>query len=160
MKKLLLVIDMQKGFINENTIFLIDKIRDLLNNDYFDKIAFTKFINYSDSYFVKKMNYKRCMDKNDCEIVIDTLDNKVLEKGKYSVFNDEFRDYIMENKISEIYLAGVDTDACVLSTAFDLFENGYDVYVLKDYCASSGGISYHEAAISILKRNIGKKQVI
>lgn len=54
MKKLLLVIDMQKGFINENTNFLIDKIRDLLNNDYFDKIAFTKFINYSDSYFVKK----------------------------------------------------------------------------------------------------------
>ena len=107
---------MQKGFINENTNFLIDKIRDLLNNDYFDKIAFTKFINYSDSYFVKKMNYKRCMDKNDCEIVIDTLDNKVLEKGKYSVFNDEFRDYIMENKISEIYLAGVDTDACAIDS--------------------------------------------
>ena len=31
-----------------------------------------------------------------------------------------------ENKIKDIYLCGIDTDACVLKTAIDLFENNYN----------------------------------
>ena len=39
----------------------------------------------------------------------------------------------MENHIEQIYLCGIDTDACVFKTALDLFENEYDVYVLEKY---------------------------
>ena len=36
-------------------------------------------------------------------------------------------------------MCGVDIDCCVLKTAFDFFENDYNVFVLKDLCASTNG---------------------
>ena len=62
--------------------------------------------------------------------------------------------------IDKIYLCGIDTECCVLKTAFDLFENEYDVYVLKDYCACMCGTQRHNNAIEILKRNIGYDKII
>ena len=49
MKKLLLVIDAQKDFINENTKEYVNKIKELVLSDQFDDIAFTKFINDENS---------------------------------------------------------------------------------------------------------------
>ena len=57
-KNLLIVIDVQKNFINENTEFLIDKIYQLLNSHKFDDVVFTKFINEQDSPFYKVLNWK------------------------------------------------------------------------------------------------------
>ena len=54
----------------------------------------------------------------------------------------------------------IDTEYCVLKTTFDLFENEYDVYVLKDYCACMRGIERHNNATEILKRNIGLNKVM
>ena len=62
--------------------------------------------------------------------------------------------------LSKIYLCGIDTECCVLKTAFDLFENEYDVYVLQDYCACSKGIERHNNALQILRRNIGYDKII
>ena len=45
MKSLLLVIDLQKSFINENTKYLIDRINNLVNSSMYDYVIFTKFIN-------------------------------------------------------------------------------------------------------------------
>ena len=73
---------------------------------------------------------------------------------------EEFRQYIKDNDISKIFLCGIDTECCVLKTAFDLFEKEYDVYVLKDYCACMKGNERHNSAIEILQRNIGYDKVI
>ena len=53
MKNLLLVIDVQKAFINENTIQVVERIRDLINNNEYDNVIFTRFINYNDSIWVQ-----------------------------------------------------------------------------------------------------------
>lgn len=74
--------------------------------------------------------------------------------------NDELKNYIKENGISEIYLCGFDTDACVQKTALDLFEQNYDVYVLKDYCMSHAGKATHDFCINNLTRLIGKNRII
>lgn len=55
-KSLLLIVDIQKNFINENTSFLLDKINNLLNINKFDVVAFTKFINDEVSAFEKEIN--------------------------------------------------------------------------------------------------------
>ena len=70
------------------------------------------------------------------------------------------KDYIRENDISEIYLCGFDTDACIQKTAIDLFEQNYDVYVLKDYCMSHLGKETHDFHINNLARLIGKDRII
>ena len=160
MKKLLLVIDVQNDFINDNTKDYVNKIEKLINSNKYDEIVFTKFINNENSKWYKELNYKGCIDKQGQDIVIDTQEYKIFEKTIYSALNNELRKFIKENDIEQIYLCGFDTDACVLKTALDLFENNYEVYVLKDYCMCSAGQKIHNETIENLKRLIGRKYVI
>lgn len=159
-KALLLIIDVQKNFINDNTKKIPNKITNLINKNHFDYIAFTKFINDEISNFYKILNYKGCINENDRKIVLDTQNNKVFTKRIYTAVNDEFKTYIKENEIEKVYLCGIDTDACVLKTAIDLFENNIDVKVIENCCMSHSGKRYHNYAIKMLKKLIGKESII
>ncbi len=88
-------------------------------------------------------------------ILVMNFDKKI-----YTAVNDELKDYIRENDISQIYLCGFDTDACIQKTAIDLFEQNYDVYVLKDYCMSHAWKEIHDLYIQNLSRLIGKNKII
>ena len=157
---LLLIIDVQKNFINDNTKKIPNKITNLINKNHFDYIAFTKFINDENSNFYKMLNYKGCINEDDRKIVFDTQNNKVFTKKIYTAVNDEFKTYIKENEIKKVYLCGIDTDACVLKTAIDLFENNIDVKVIENCCMSHSGKKYHNYAIKMLKKLIGKESII
>lgn len=156
----MLVIDVQNDFINDNTREYVSKIQELIDSNEYKNIAFTKFMNSKENILYKKLNYKGCMEEEGQRIVLETKENKVFEKTGYSALNIELEEYIKGNGISEIYLLGFDTDACVQKTALDLFENGYDVYVLKDYCMSSQGKELHDAIINNLKRLIGSDKIV
>lgn len=160
MKSLLLVIDLQNAFINDNTEKLPQKIKMLIENEQYDKIVFTRFLNADNSIFVQKLNYDRCINDEDRKIVIDTKSNKVFDKTIYSAVNNDLIEFINESGIEQIYLCGIDTECCVLKTAFDLFELGYNIYILKDYCGCTHGKIRHNNALNILKRNIGKEYII
>ena len=160
MSKLLLVIDIQRDFVNENTSSTLNKIKMLVDSKKYDVVAFTRFINDKNSIWYKKLNYKGCMTKDGQSIAIDNRNNKVFDKKIYTAVNDELKNYIRENDITEIYLCGFDTDACVQKTAIDLFEQNYDVYVLKDYCMSHAGKEIHDLYITNLARLIGKDRII
>lgn len=69
-------------------------------------------------------------------------------------------DFLMKNDVKEVYIAGIDTDCCVLKTAIDIFERNIRPIVLIDYCASNGGDESHRSAIRVLERTIGKKQIV
>ena len=158
MNILLLVIDMQQEFINENTNHLINKI-DKLKEEY-KNIIYTKFINSPKSRWVKDLNWNGCLTKESQKLVIDPKNNKIIEKEIYSSLNKELIEYINKNNISKIHICGIDTECCILKTALDLFENDYDVYVLEEYTSSMNGKTKHQNAIEILKRNIGENRVI
>lgn len=160
MKKMLLVIDLQKSFINPNTEFLISKIDSLVNSGSYDLVVFTKFINDNDSMWVKKLNYKGCISLEDRKIMIDTKDNIVLEKSLYTAYSDNLINLINLFMIDEVHLCGIDTECCVLKTAFDLFENGYNIKVLSGYSACTHGEESNKNALDIIARNIGKSNVI
>ena len=159
-KKLLLIIDLQESFINECTKLLPQKIEKLLISNKFDYIVFTKFINDDNSNFYRILNYKGCMTEKDRNIVIDTKNYKIIEKRVYTAYNDELKLYIDSNNFETIYLCGIDTDACVLKTALDLFENNLDVKVIEDCSMSHSGIEYHNSAINMLRKLIGNQNVI
>ena len=160
MNKLLLVIDLQNDFINENTRDIVERINELINSNKYEHIVFTKFINDEDSIYYKKLNSRFFLTEEGRDIPLNTKDYKVINKYVYSALNDELKEYISTNNIDEIYLCGLDTDACVYKTALDLFENNYDVYVLKDYTMSHRGVELHNIFIENLKRLIGKEKVI
>ena len=160
MNSLLLVIDLQNAFINKNTRNLPSKIEKIIKNNQYDKIVFTRFINFDNSIFVKKLKYTRCINEEDRKIVVDITNNKVIDKTIYSAVNEELIKFINANRIEKIYLCGIDTECCVLKTALDLFELGYEVYVLKKYCGCTHGIIRNNKALNTIKRNIGKNNVI
>lgn len=78
MNKLLLVIDAQKDFINENTKPILLKVEDLIKENRFSHIAFTKFINDVNSKWYTELNYNGCLTEKQQEIVIDTKDYRIL----------------------------------------------------------------------------------
>lgn len=160
MNNLLLVIDLQENFINENTKNVPNSIKELIDSNIANHIVFTKFINDDSSNFYKVLNYKGCMSEKDRNIVIDTKDYKIIEKRVYTAYNDELKLYINTNNIKTIYLCGIDTDACVLKTALDLFENNFDVKVIEDCSMSHSGIEYHISAINMLRKLIGNQNAI
>lgn len=160
MNSLLLVIDLQKNFINQNTKNVPDNISNLINTNRFDYVVFTKFVNDINSQFYKILGYKGCLNSEDRRIVIDTNNNKIIEKKIYTALNQELVQFIKEKNIGIIYLCGIDTDACVLKTAIDLFENNYNVKVIEDCSMSHSGIEFHEYAIKMLEKLIGKQNVV
>ena len=160
MKSLLLVIDLQNAFINQNTEKVPSKIEETIASNQYDDVAFTRFVNYEDSLYIKKLNWRGCLSEEDKTIVINTKDYQVFDKSIYSSVTKELIEYIHKNQITEIHLCGINTDCCVLKTALDLFELGYNVYVLENLCGSTYGMERHNQAIDILKRNIGEKYVI
>ena len=80
MNNLLLVIDLQENFINDNTKIVPNNIKQLIDSNIANHIIFTKFINDDSSNFYKVLNYKGCMSEKDRNIVIDTKDYKIIEK--------------------------------------------------------------------------------
>lgn len=158
--KLLLVIDVQKDFINDNTKSVVNKIENLIDSNKYDDIVFTRFINSYDSIWYKKLKYKGCMNNEQQEIVVNTGNYKIIDKTVYTAVNNELEKYILDNNIDEIYLCGFDTDACIQETAIDLFEKEYNIYVLKDYCMSGRGEELHNVIINNLKRLIGNESII
>ena len=83
MKSLLVVIDLQKSFINENTEMLIPQINELLDKNKFDKVVFTRFINSYDSIWFKKLNYTGCITEESKMLRINDRGNKIIDKKIY-----------------------------------------------------------------------------
>lgn len=162
MKNCIVIIDVQNGFMtNRDTKKLPSKIIELLKNKKFDYIVATKFINKKGGPYDLLMGWHGLMDDKSIELSseISKITNKIFEKNIYSCFNDEFLNYIDENKIGKLYFVGIDTDCCVLKSATDCFERNIPFKVLINYCASNGGESSQEAAIKVLTRMIGKQNM-
>lgn len=160
MNKLLLVVDLQNDFINENTKFLKEKIKRLITSNKYNYVVFSQFINSDNSKFVKQLNWNGCLTEDGKEIAIEVENGYILRKDTYTCLNYELVKYIDDKKIDEIYICGIDTECCILKTAFDFFEKDYNFYILKNYCASTHGENRHNNAIEILKRNIGNDKII
>lgn len=81
--------------------------------------------------------------------------NNVFAKTSYSIFKARgLSEYLEINKISSLYLCGIDTEACVLASAFEGFDLGFDVKMIKELCSSNSGKSLHDSALKIIEKCI------
>lgn len=154
MKKALLIVDVQTGFINKHTNHL-PKLVEKLQYD-FDNVFIAKFHNEKGSCFENLLDWdgmQKGTDEVDLAFAMK-YGAKIFSKNKYSKYLDEMGDF------DEIYLCGICTDICVLKTALDLFEKGIRPVVYEDLCASTAGDVLHKAGLDILRRNIGERQVV
>ncbi|MEH2254758.1 isochorismatase family cysteine hydrolase [Nostoc sp.] len=164
MSEILLVIDMQNGFMSEKCRHIIPTIIKLIEQFLAagKLVKFTRFINTADSNYVKLIHWSRLMQESETSIIDELqpyINNNIFDKPYYSAFTQSFSNFIFLNKISKIYLCGVETDSCILKTAIDSFERGIEPVIIEDASSSHGGQQAHDAGIFLLKRNIGKNQI-
>lgn len=158
-KKALLIIDVQNYFINDLTKLIPKKIVTYINHTDYDFIIFTKFINKKGSNFFKLLNWGKMLSGHETEIhrsLIAYCDKKnVFVKNTYSIFKAKgFCEYLRANHIKSLYLCGIDTEACILASAFDGFDLGYEVKIIKELCSSHTSKSLHNSALKIVEKCI------
>ena len=158
----LLVVDFQQGFALNTNPALSSKIKLLV--DLFTDVsycAFTQFKNTTSSNFVKQYGWNKLSTEEEQDFIVHPNSaNFVLEKGTYSAVCDDLLDFLEGHQVKTVYLCGLDSDACVLATAFDLFDRDYRVLVIEDACDSSGGSKINDAAMAIMRRSFGKNNIV
>ena len=82
---------------------------------------------------------------------LDFKPNKLYLHSGYSAISDM---KIPAN--TQVDVIGFDTDACVLSHCFDLFNHDIPFKVLVDGCWSSGGAEMHEAGLKCMQRQFNR----
>lgn len=162
MPRAIIIIDVQNGFINPATANIPGKIKALLDAVTFEHRIFTQFFNPPGSPYEKLLHWTRLRSDDEVAIVSELLPYPTIafRKPIYSCLSPDFLNYTKKHRIREFYLAGIDTDSCVLKSAVDLFEQGFKPMVLADCCMSHGGRAPHDAALTILPRFIGGDQLI
>ena len=162
MKKALLVIDVQNYFLNSHTKHLPEKIVKYLRRRHrdFALVIFTRFVNNPRSSSYRLLNWRKCLKSPDTDLVEElkpiltygsTISKSVLSALKVS----RVQKLLRKHKITDLYLCGIDTDCCVLATAYDAFDEGYRISVLGKLSMAHTGRSLHKAALRIVSKNIG-----
>ncbi len=155
----LLIIDVQKGFLKPSARRLPKKIAVHIEKQQYDHILFSKFVNKKGSNFVKLLRWHKVFKAPDTDIAdelahLSTRENTFI-KSSYSAFKSErLLTYLKKFGISKIELCGLEADGCVLATAFEGFDLGYEVIVLNSLMQST--TTLNEAATNITKRNIDR----
>lgn len=166
MKNILIIVDMQEGFIcNAQTKQLKNSIVELLDKNIFDVVIATRFLNEKDSIYEKLFDWKQLEQEEERRIQDDIMKHVdyVADKYIYNCVNTSFIQRLCQLNEGiypeKVFIVGVDTDCCVLTIATSLYENNIRPIVLTQYTGSTGGNKSHEAGLLCMKRLIGEKQL-
>jgi nicotinamidase-related amidase len=166
-KPVLVVVDVQNGFITEHSKPVVQVIVDLVRRwqGAHGDVVFTRYLNYPGSPFERLIGWTKMVDGLDTELVIELTsyvgpDTPVIDKYIYTLFTPEGTRLVDERGWTDLYICGIDTDICVLKTAVDAFEHNLTPWILEDACASHSGPEAHTAGLFIAERFIGTNQII
>jgi nicotinamidase-related amidase len=157
----LLIIDVQRGYINDHTR-AIPALVEQKQHDY--DLVWVAKLSYegSDSPFVTIRNTNGFSDvENPTELAFVPRDDaKVIQKHGYSAYTPELAGELLHKQVKQIDLAGIDTDQCVLATALALFDAKITPRVLTQYCASTAGRKMHDTGVLVLRRALGTQNIL
>ena len=159
----LLIVDVQNGFINEHTRHLPGAIAQFIQTHSFGSVIATAYCNTPSNACFRLGGWTDCMENTpSAELVpeIKPYVSRIFKKHTFSGLTSLMREYLADNNFEKIYICGVNTDCCVLATAFSLYDNLIDCCVIEDLCASTLGEQKHNAAIQLLKDNITELRIV
>jgi nicotinamidase-related amidase len=159
----LLVVDVQRGFINDFTRHVPGRVRRLIEMGEYAPVLFTLFVNTPESPYQRLLDWHGCAGPPDTELVDELVplaapDNLFIKQG-FTGLPDDLAERLRHEQLAHINVVGIDTDMCVLKIAMDLFDLRIEPVVLVDCCASTAGLQAHLAGLAILSRNIGPHQL-
>ncbi|MEL6804250.1 MAG: isochorismatase family cysteine hydrolase [Bacteroidota bacterium] len=165
MANALIVIDVQNYFVHERAASLPAKIASHIQYGEYDHVLFTAFHNQTESNFHRILNFTDVM-KSPAVDIHETLSEyvaaeRLFVKDTYSAMKvPALSTYLETHAVDTIYLCGINIDGCVLATAFEAFDLGYDITVLENLCSvASVRNDYMDAAKLIIYRNLSRDRV-
>ncbi|MFY1703384.1 cysteine hydrolase family protein [Micromonospora sp. WMMA1923] len=163
----LIVIDMQNGFINDQSRHVIPKVVELVERweAIGGTVVFTRYHNYPGSPFERLIHWSKVQHPPETDIVPElsqhaTRARAVIDKRIYSYFNEEGMDLAVREGWTDLVFCGVATESCVLKSAVDAFEQDFTPWLVTDASASHGGQFAHDAGLTVARRFIGAGQLI
>jgi nicotinamidase-related amidase len=159
----LLVVDVQRGFINDFTEHIPGRIKRLIDIGDYAPVLFTRFVNTPESPYQRLLDWHGCAAPPETEIVEElaplTARDTVFEKRGLTGMPDALAERLRRDGFGQVSVVGIDTDMCVLKVAMDVFDLGIEPVILVDCCASTAGLQAHLGGLAILSRNIGPHQL-
>lgn len=163
----LVVIDMQNGFVSSKSAPVVPHVVDLVNRweQAGGATLFTRFINYPNSPYERLINWSRMRTSPEIDLV-DAIAPAaeravtVVDKPIYSLFTDEGAAVVAEHGWTDLVLCGIATESCVLKTACDAFERGLVPWVITDAVFSHAGQEAHDASLLVTRRFIERHQLV
>lgn len=151
--RVLLIIDVQEPFLSEKTRDAVDFIQELLRRERFRRVIQTCWRNYPGSRYETQLGYRLGMETRPW---LRCPDAKILTRSTYSAVSEELLSLI--RKEDEIYVTGLETDACVLATLFDLWDHGFSFRVCRKGVATNRE-ELAGPALALIRRQFGEQAV-
>lgn len=157
-KKALILVDIQPSFIDDRNKYILENILKLLKHVSYDLYIEANFHAEKGSLWDIQQQWT-CPEGPKTETVkklskvLIKYYPVVVEKETKSVFkgNKNIHKILKQEDIEEVHLVGLDTDDCVLATAYESFDLGFITYVLEECCQSSASDELHHMAIQLLR---------
>jgi nicotinamidase-related amidase len=163
----LIVVDVQNGFVNDRSRHAVPAVQRLV--DAWTKagapVVFARFYNAIGSPYERFTGWTRLRTVEEQSIAAElepylATAAAVIDKPTSSALTPELRDLVERSGWTDLALCGIDTDSCVYDTAIDAYHSGIRPWLVTDACASTGGDRYHDAALLLAGRNLGRDQLV
>ncbi|WP_306796605.1 isochorismatase family cysteine hydrolase [Nocardia sp. XZ_19_369] len=168
----LLVVDAQRGFVNEHSAPAVPVIADLATR--WASIArptiFTRYFNYPGSPWETLIGWHALYGPPETDIVPELIPlttgahAHTLDKTVYTALTADGLALIKQFGATDLIICGIATDACVLKSALDAFEHGFVPWVVRDAVASNAtrhpAQQVHDSALMHISRLVGARQLI
>ncbi|WP_091610481.1 cysteine hydrolase [Micromonospora mirobrigensis] len=165
-RQVLVVTDMQNGFVREQSAHVVPVVADLVRRwqGAGGDTLFTRYLNYPGSPFERFFGWRKLQASPETDIVPELRPylhrGTVLDKLIYSPFSRESEELFAQRGWDEFYFCGIATESCVLKGAVDAFERNLTPWLIADASASHAGVEAHQAGLLVARRFIGPGQVI
>lgn len=158
--RILLVIDVQNGFVTDASRHVVKAIEAVQTG--FETVLYSQFVNPDPSPFRSILKYDK-LGRGSSQIDLALSPRQgaaVMEHTTYSSVTSELLYWLRDKQVNEICVCGIATEACVLKTVVDLFENHFITWLVEDLCASDKNAHFHAMAVEIIGALIGQQYVI
>jgi nicotinamidase-related amidase len=82
--------------------------------------------------------------------------DRVIVKKRYSAFFDTaLDDQLRGERVEKLLIAGVNTHACIRTTAIDAYQRDYDVTVVRE-CVGSYDQEHHDISLRYMDERVGR----
>ncbi|MDT9683699.1 isochorismatase family cysteine hydrolase [Streptomyces sp. TRM76323] len=163
----LVVIDMQNGFVNHHSRHAVPVVSDLVARWSLAgrPVVFTRYFNYPGSPYERFFRWHRLQGPPETDIVPELTEaagraHAVVDKTGYTLFTPEAAELIRQAGWTDLIFCGIATESCVLKSATDAFEHGYAPWIVTDACASDAGPHVHDAGLVVARRLVGSGQLV